>query len=184
MKPYVISISAISGGGKTAVATALARCLPGASILHFDDYPGDLLGRDYCQWSEAGADANEWNLSSMISDIRQAKQQDIPFLIVDYPFGRAHKQVSELTDLSIWIDTPLDIALARRILRDYCFRATNRKALSDPLKHLAGTTSFYLERHRETYCKHIETVQSTCDLSIQGTLSVDDIVSAILRSIP
>ena len=59
----VIGISALSGGGKTALAR-----LPGARALHFDDIPGYLLpgGLSYCEWSESGADYSLWNLSVLL----------------------------------------------------------------------------------------------------------------------
>lgn len=179
MKPIVISISGISGAGKSTVATALYQKTDNSVLLCFDDYNGDLLGRDYCEWSEDGADANEWNLSEIINDVEKLIQNEYKYVIVDYPFGRAHEEISSLTDISVFVDTPLDIALARRTVRDYCLRAPNRKPLPNPLEQLSNSIQFYLERHRATYQQHIKTVLPTCDMIVDGTKSTDEICDEI-----
>ena len=62
-KPFVISISGISGSGKTTLANILKERLSNSAVINFDKIPVDMLGKDYCEWSESGADCNEWNLS-------------------------------------------------------------------------------------------------------------------------
>lgn len=181
MKPIVISISGISGAGKTAVAASLYEKLNNSVLLCFDNYNGNLLGRDYCEWSEDGADANEWNLSEMIDNIEKLIRNEYKYIIIDYPFGRAHKKVSSLVDLSVFVDTPLDIALARRTVRDYCLRDPSRKPLVNPTEHLANSLQFYLKRHRATYLQHIKTVLPTCDMIVDGTKSTDEICCEIIE---
>ena len=39
-------------------------------------------------------------------------------MLLDYPFAYCHKELSQYIDCAIFIDTPLDIAMARKILRD------------------------------------------------------------------
>jgi uridine kinase len=50
-KPFIISISGISGSGKTAVANALKARLTNAAVISFDDY-GDhvYLDRDIIEY--------------------------------------------------------------------------------------------------------------------------------------
>ncbi len=38
-KPYIISISALSGGGKTTVTNELASNLKNTAVVSFDSYP-------------------------------------------------------------------------------------------------------------------------------------------------
>ena len=111
-KPIVIAVSV---GGKTCVTNELLHLLKPSVSISFDSYKGDLLGIDYCAWSEAGADANLWNLSPMIHDLICRINENYRYILIDYPFDRAHKGVSDLTDLAVFIDTPLDIAFARRV---------------------------------------------------------------------
>ncbi|MCL2512734.1 MAG: hypothetical protein FWF08_02430, partial [Oscillospiraceae bacterium] len=107
-KPFVISISGISGGGKTTAADALKAKLANTEIICFDDIPGDLLNRDYCEWSESGADCNEWNLSPITEKIKKLLLEPLNFIILDYPFGKTHRDAGTYIDLAVWIDIPPD----------------------------------------------------------------------------
>ena len=39
-------------------------------------------------------------------------------MIVEEPFGRLRDEVRDITDVSVHVSTPLDIALARKVVRD------------------------------------------------------------------
>jgi len=160
----VIAISAISGGGKTTLTKALLPRLPGARALHFDDIPGRLLPMDYCEWSESGADYSLWNLSALEDGLRRLLAEKTAYILVDYPFGRAHPVIASYLDHAIWIDTSLDIALARHVLRD-----TPRKGMETILRSL----DYYLARQRQAYLMHEATVLPTCDFVLDGTLPVE-----------
>ena len=136
-KPKVIAISAVSGGGKTTVIKELARKYKKSKIISFDDYTFPNTPRDYYQWSTNGADCNLWNLSPMLMDIQKAIQEkNLDYIFLDYPFGYKNEQVGKYIDYAFFIDTPLDIALARRILRDYLRRDPNRYQMELPIKKL------------------------------------------------
>lgn len=182
-KTKVISVSAVSGGGKTSVVNELIAMSGKSVAVFFDSYNGDLLGRDYCEWSEAGADANEWNLDALIQDIKMHINNEYEYVFVDYPFGRAHSGASALIDLAVFIDTPLDVALARRISRDYCRRDPSRRPINEPIEHLSESIDFYLQRHRVTYLKHIGTVKPTCDITVSGLATPHDIALEIMNRI-
>jgi uridine kinase len=59
-KPCVISIAAISGGGKTIITTALKNRLTNSAVIYWDDY-GDEVDptRDINEWAADGFDCNE-----------------------------------------------------------------------------------------------------------------------------
>ena len=181
----VIAISALSGGGKTALAKALLPLLPGAQALYFDDIPGWLLpeGMDYCEWSEAGADYSLWNLSALEDGLRRLLVQGPAFILVDYPFGRAHPVIAPYLDLALWIDTPLDIALARHILRDYLRRDPARRPIEDPVAHLERSLDFYLARHRQAALVHEAAVRPTCDAVLDGALPLAELAALAMRHI-
>ena len=92
-KPFVISISGISCSGKTTVANALKEQIANTEVVCFDNIPGDLLGRDYCEWSESGADCNEWKLTPIIDQIGRLCSEPLDYIVLDYPFGIAHRKV-------------------------------------------------------------------------------------------
>lgn len=183
MKKYIISISGISGSGKTTIATALKERLVNAEIISFDNITGDWLGRDYCEWSESGADCNEANLSSITDEINRLLKEPLDYIIVDYPFGKAHREVGSYLNYSVWIDIPLDISLARRILRDFTRRSEKRRPLTGNISaEVSSYIDFYLARHRNTYFKHIETIKPSVDLIVDGTKSIDVIVEDIIKT--
>ena len=179
----VIAVSGVSGGGKTTAVKELLNLLEGSVAIHFDSYAGDLLGMDYCQWSEAGADANAWHLDGIVRDIQRRIDEGHRYILVDYPFGRAYRDIAKLTDLAVFIDTPLDVAFARRIVRDYCRRDPSRRPIADPLERIAQDTDFYLKRHRATYLMHMATVMPTCDLVISGMATPREIALSIAANI-
>lgn len=182
-KPTVITVSAISGGGKTSVVNELLSLLDPSVAVSFDSYKGDLLGMDYCAWSEAGADANAWHLDDIVRDIHRYIDEGYPYILVDYPFGRAYRDISDLADFAVFIDTPLDIAFARRVERDYCHRDPSRRPIPNPLEHLSKYIAFYQKRHRNTYFMHIDTVKPTCDFVISGLASPREIALRIIEQL-
>lgn len=82
-KPRVISIAAVSGGGKTTTTNQLISKLDKTKALYFDDY--DFEGPDdICEWVEKGADYNEWNLLPLIKDIQLLlKDRSLNYIVLD-----------------------------------------------------------------------------------------------------
>lgn len=183
-KPFVISISGISGSGKTTTVDLLKQRLPHTETIYFDDIPVDFLGRDYCEWSESGADCNEWNLTPITDIIKRLLSDSMDYIILDYPFGKAHHDVGSYVDFSVWIDIPLDISLARRVLRDFTRRSEKRRPLKGNIsEEVSSYLDFYLVRHRDTYFLHIETIKPSVDLIVDGTKSPDEIAGDIIKAI-
>lgn len=183
-KPFVISISGISGSGKTTIADILKQRLQYTETIYFDSIPVDFLGRDYCEWSESGADCNEWNLKPIIDIIIRLLENSPDYIILDYPFGKVHRDIGSYVDFSVWIDIPLDISLARRVLRDFTRRSEKRRPLKGNISdEISSYLDFYLARHRDTYFRHIETIKPFADLVVDGAKSPDEIVCEIIKAI-
>lgn len=70
-KPFVISISGLSGSGKTSVTNALRERLVNATVISFDDY-GDrvYLDRDINEWSADSSD-DEWHTEQVATDVER-----------------------------------------------------------------------------------------------------------------
>ena len=173
-KPYIIAVNAISGGGKTTIVRSLGNQLPNAKALYFDDRNYDLDSGidDICKWVEEGADANRFDLDRLVHDIEALISAGVEYIILDYPFGYRHHKVAPYIDLSIFIDTPLDIALARRILRDY--DETQMINIFEDMKH-------YLSNGRNAYLHGINTALSNADFVVDGSKAVHDIAGAIIK---
>lgn len=173
-KPKVISIAAVSGGGKTTVTNQLIQQLDNAKALHFDDY--DFEGPDdICDWVEEGADYNEWNLLPLIKDIQLLlEDQSLNYIVLDYPFAYLNNDMRDYIDMAIFIDTPLDIAMARRLLRDY-----TENSFEDIQDDLTG----YLVSGRAAYLEMERSVKPGSDVVIEGYLHTTSIVDRILEEV-
>lgn len=181
-KPKVIAIAAVSGGGKTTVVKELVKKLANSKSISFDDYDFPNSPQDYYRWSIEGADYKLWDLSPMVPDIeKNINDKKLDYIFLDYPFAYKNEQIGKYIDYAIFIDTPLDIAFARRILRDYLRRDPNRSKMQSPKKRLEEELDYYLERSRLPYLIHIETVKPSSDIVIDGTLPLNDIVGQIIK---
>ncbi|MGA9287597.1 MAG: hypothetical protein WBV93_04520, partial [Anaerobacillus sp.] len=111
-KPTVISIAAVSGGGKTTVTRELSENLRCSKKQFFDDYDFKDSPEDLTEWVQEGSDYDQWNLDPFIRDIQSilTDNERVSYLILDYPFAYKHSSMKEYIDLSVYIDTPLDIA--------------------------------------------------------------------------
>ncbi|WP_341202027.1 hypothetical protein [Planomicrobium okeanokoites] len=172
--PKLIAIASVSGGGKTTAVRNVTNQLPNAKALYFDDYdfngPEDLL-----QWMERGADYNEWNLDPMLTDIKRLLADSLDFIVLDFPFARLHHESSPYIDYTVFIDTPLDIALARRIIRDFA------ESSSDEILADAG---WYADKGRAAYLQMLEDVKPDSDLIVDGSRSREEVCTTILLQLP
>lgn len=171
----VISVAAVSGGGKTTVTESLTHKLMNSKALYFDSYDFDNCPADICKWIDDGANYDEWVLTPLIKDIQHLLQNSyLDYIIVDYPFAYLNSEMRQFIDVTIFIDTPLDIAMARRILRD--FKEDTMSEIQNNLKH-------YITYARKAYLEALHTVKPNSDIVLDGSLSVDEIVNQILESL-
>lgn len=169
----IISIAAVSGGGKTSLTQKLLQVLPNARALYFDEYDFEQKPDDIMKWLHEGADYNEWNLKPMIDDVEQIIHEQIDYLILDYPMSYLNEQMQDYIDLSIFLDTPLDIALARRIIRDFQHKTPD---IIDDMR-------FYLSHARLAYENMLEQVRPNSDVILDGSLPQDEMVEMIVKMI-
>lgn len=172
-KPMVIAIASISGGGKTTVTEKLNEVLPNSKALFFDDY--DLEGpEDVLDWLNRGNNYNEWNLNPFVKDLEELLSESLDYVVLDFPFSYKHDQTSAYINFSIFIDTPLDIALARRIIRD--FQDDSAANIVENMKH-------YNSHGRRAYLEMLHTIQPNSDFIVDGSLPVAKIVNTISEKV-
>lgn len=174
-KPIVIAIAAVSGGGKTTVTNELKNRLPLSMIIYFDDYDFEEGPEDYFQWVQSGADYNAWNIETLANDIKPLlAQNNFNYILLDYPFAYKNDKITPYIDYAIFIDTPLDIAMARRLLRDNVNQSPDI---------LINDLNCYLSGGRTAYLEMLKTIKPNSDFVVNGSLSVDVIVSQIIEKI-
>lgn len=169
----VIAIAAVTAGGKTTTVNKLKECLNNARVLYFDEYSFEGEVEDYYQWVLDGADYNVWNLRPLENDILNIKENSVcDYLILDYPFAYCNDLIKKYIDVAIFIDTPLDIALARRILRD--MPDASGEVIRNDLE-------MYLRYARLAFVQMQKDILPSSDYVIDGTMNVDSIVESIVN---
>lgn len=175
----IIGISGISGSGKSTLTKALADYLS-ASSLYWDDF--DAISQspdDYVDWFEHSRDYTEFNYETLAQSLCElkkgkvithpVKQENITptrYVIVDAPLGKAHEQTARYIDTFIHIDIPLDIALARRLLRDTKDRCDSQAIVS--------TLNQYLHKSRPLFdTEGMSLIANTADYIIDGTQKLE-----------
>lgn len=167
--PYIIGISGISGAGKSTLASALQKEL-NATLVAWDDFDDISTGPDdYVDWYNRGEDYTEWDYSQLEVVLKNLKSgantthpamhkplQVTQYIIFDAPLGRFHQQTGKYIDCWIHISVPLDVSLARRVIRDFSSDKKTKKDIVDDLKYyLASSRPLFLD---EQYKKQADYV--------------------------
>lgn len=178
-RPWVIAVNAISGGGKTSLVRELNQSLQSSKAFYFDEFDStNVYPNDFYDWHQRGASFSEFDCPGMYDAVTQSiDDPNLKFIILDYPFGRDHHRFEDIIDLSIFIDTPLDVAMARRIARDYLEDRTS--PAEDRLNRLEDDLSSYMNKARHVYLganKH----KTTSDIVLDGWQSLESLLDEIL----
>lgn len=194
----MVAVAAPIGGGKSSLVQGLATALGEAASLHFDDY--ELATRQspdqLACWIAAGADFNSLQapgfadaLSALgrgetITDRASGEPiRPTRFIVVEMPLGRAYAETAELIDVLVWVDTPLDLALARNL------RSSTVAALAadaDP-KGFLHWLDAYLEQYMGQVRLILEVQKSrvapAADLTLDGTRAQEELIAEASRMV-
>lgn len=185
----IIGISGIGGAGKSVLTKSLGKAL-NATIIFWDDF--DEISedpKDYIEWYQTSRNFDEWKYDSLADVLKKlnsgekvicpATQKELiptEYIVFDAPLGRQHTATGQYIDYLIFLNTPLDVALARRILRDY--RDTNNLNISEIFDEL----DFYIHSSRPLYTMHYK-LEETYDLIIDGSISVKKNIEIIMKNL-
>ena len=168
-KPYVIAIAAVSGGGKTTLTKHLSKMTEHSAALYFDEYEFMKEPSDLSAWAKRNGGYREWDLQPIEEDLKRViEMEHIDVILLDYPFARLHDQISVYIDETIFLDVPLDIAMARRMIRK-------------PPEHVVSEMSHYINHARSAYLKMIREVRPSSDRVLDGTLNVEELAEQVLE---
>lgn len=193
---YVIAIAAPIGGGKTSFVEALAGALEDTATMHFDRYeietkqPVSRLVR----WMKRGADFSAFEAPNLAQDLKNLRdgrpvvdpltRTEVPpaeIILFEMPLGREHAETAPYIDFVIWIDVPLDIALARKI-REYIAWFREEKN-PDGWMWLDNFVANYLQVFREVLLLQGQRVSSRADLVLDGREAPETLLHQALEAI-
>lgn len=167
----IIAISGISGSGKSAIIRELNKKLESSMVLSFDNYDFDQQVDNYYMKMSENPDYNLLDLSVLEKDINNIRQKNNSrIILLDFPFSYENNLIGNYIDVSIFVDTPLDVALGRRIMRDYS-EVEGKKILTD--------ITYYLSNGRQNYLNYIRDIKNSADFVIDGSQDVEILAAAI-----
>ena len=182
----VIAVSGHPGSGKTSLIAALQAEL-GVPSIHYDDYETvtSQPPEQVVKWIERGSDYDEIMLEPLVRRLDQLVTTTVRprCVLFDTPFGRAHRRTGAVIDTLIWIDTPPDIALARKIA------ASAGRAKTDPAEAVAFTTwlEAYLAHYTDfiagTYDVQRERVRPGADIVLDGRAPPETVAAEALSAL-
>lgn len=74
---------------------------------------------------------------------------------MDFPFAYKHFKTSKLIDFAVFIDTPLDIAMARRVTRDF---------KGNSVENIFLDMNNYISKGRRGYLEMLKTIKPNSDI--------------------
>ncbi len=167
MSVPVVAISGHPGSGKTTLTRRLAAHF-GVPALYYDDYE-TITSRppaEVREWIARGSDYDEIDLTALLAAIEDAAASRPPFVLLDTLLGRAHAASGAAISLSLWLDVPADIALARKL------RQAGARVGDDPARarEFAGWVASYTEHYEAfiagTYALQAERVRPRADVRL------------------
>jgi len=158
----IIGIQGVSGSGKTTLTHALGKVLS-ATTLFWDDFDSiSTSPSDYVEWFKTSKNHNDWKYDALAETLRSLKEEQslicpatkrkltpTKHIIFDAPLGYDHKATGKWIDFLVFLNTPPDIALARRLYRDYQPNAkrNDNDILEEIFDYLESTRPVYMETY-------------------------------------
>lgn len=192
----IITISGASGSGKSTLANYIHKAIPNSLLLSIDRYylskEEQIKENGFCNFDyPAALDVKlmKENLNLLKSDgsalvpiydftvSERAGYETVTaknHIIIDGLFAGA--LLHGLSDLDIFVNVDLDLALLRRIDRD----------MNERGRTLESVTNQYMNDVRPAYFEHIKHIKDTADIVLTNNHSTDQLLSdakGILHSI-
>ena len=197
MRPFFLGICGGSGSGKSTLAHALVDALPAgqASLISLDAYyhrkasfPPGILGnfdhpdsldssllaqhlQQLAQGQAVEMPCYDFSVHDRRPDTRTLSPT--PLMLLDGILLFALPAVAAQLNLSVFVDVPADIRLARRLLRDIRERG---RTLEDVLHQ-------YLHTVRPMHERYVEAFKTRADLLVSGTERLEDGREAVLQAL-
>jgi uridine kinase len=191
--PLIIGIAGGSGSGKTTIAEALVEAIDGVASVKHDAYYLNQPHLTFEQRSRLNYDHPDSLETGLLVSHLGALREGLPFEQPVYDFARhirsnesvtiapapvvvlegilvlADRDLRDLQDLKVFVDTDPDLRLARRLERD--IRERGRTAESVLAQYLATV--------RPMHIQYVEPSKRYADIIIPGGMKVGAVATII-----
>lgn len=184
--PLIIGISGISGAGKSTLIKRLSKILH-ATTIFWDDYDEiSQAPQDYVEWFYSSKNYDDWVYPELVDTLHKLKKGETiicpatrqelaptKYILFDAPLGYCHQATGKYIDFLVCLDTAPDIALARRLIRDY-------QSHPDPQKMIRELEE-YLSKSRPLFILSPE--EKASDLIVDGNLDFKEQEKQVLDAL-
>jgi uridine kinase len=182
MTGVVIALSGPPGAGKTTMGRWLAERLKAARV-NYDDHE-QMTRRnegEVADWLARGAPIDEIPAPGLAQAVDQARQSNT--VVYETPLGKAWPPTRDMISLSIWIETPLDLALTRKLqIMAQAWR--DKGGPADPCAQwFKGHFQAYEEIIRPSLLVQIERVRSQADVIVHNDKTIDETRAQVLAAL-
>ena len=190
---FTIAIAGASGAGKSLLVNKVFEILEDSVEIYYDDYRPDYA-----------------NLTGDVESLRRGQSIKYPkddkiikpskFIVVEEPTGRTRSGMAENIDVLVYIDLPLDISLARILLRAI-YESTDEeirnfyktigpqfeKKYKEPVTSLLDIVvwllEMYIKEHRQQYLEIREILMQDADLVVDGMQPVEALAKKVVEKV-
>ena len=196
---WVIAICGTMGSGKSTLAEHAASALPDCSVIFEDDH-NRMTERslvDIESWFSRGGPVDEFDLSDVIAQLTKLcpdrLRSVVPnhvsahrIVLLETHFGRLHSGLRPWIDFQVWINTPADIAVARKVMQLSQQMTQQNPPVpdSDGLRWIEKFCSGYLTTTRKLFNLQRQQVGALSDVTIDGEGSPWDVCGRFLENLP
>jgi uridine kinase len=184
------------GAGKTSLVRALAARVPDSTAIHLDHYETFTQKpvAELVAWAQRGAHLDEIEVPRLAEDLAALKAgravrdpktgAPIPparHVFFETLYGRQHTATGRHVDLLLWIDTPLDLALARN-LREL-IRGAGPGPAEQRLRWLSSYLDDYLRAVRPLLLVQRDRIRAQADVVLDGSRDLASVVAQALAEL-
>jgi uridine kinase len=160
----LLAISGLPGSGKSMLACALGHKLASPVVAMDTHYRPAAV--DF-------SDPASLDLDDVLSEIEGHWADGAATVIVEGIFALTLNALRSKACLTVWLEVPLDIGLARKLLRKL-----------DSGADIAPSIRGYLARGRDGYLRHVLPSRDHADLRLDATQLVEDLVAPVMDKVP
>ena len=192
----VVAVVGASGSGKSQLVSSLTSRVLGASVavLSIDDYYRDLTHLSFAERNDINFDhPDAIEFERLVDDLaslrsgeevqtpvydftehtRSTFSQSVPpadIILLEGVLAMSDSATRKLVDYTIFVDTPLELCLARRVERDAVQRGRSEASVRD----------FWETRAEPMFAQFVAPWRSEADLVVDGSRAIDHELAKVI----